>query len=481
MSLRNRLLSRVPVLLVVGLGAIGFMVFAGTSVAAVPPTGLSCVASEGKINGRGASVQAHAETAFAQAYRDDFCGSTPNVPEDPAGNTMLAYNYPAAEANSATGAGAGLKAASCRTDAYAGTSLPYSVAQLKELDEAPGKMGGCEIKFEPPFGPKPAPWPNASDIQANVMSFPVTGAAVAVAVHLIAANCGGSAPPSSLSFNGKELSRIFGGDVATWNDPELVATDPGLEKCTSAITRVLRPDSAGQSEYLKAFFVRAEPPSGERTGQKCAEGKKWTAYQKTNTEWPGKQKPGLEGTCSAFTTAAKSGGPEEVKTIKETESSIGYADLADAVGQGLTLANVQNATATSFQPPNVGKAANCSFSVLSLPGATATDAVGLNSEDSWANNNETNPGSPPNHQNATDLGTKYPICGISFDLVYTGLDNGGVPNAISRLTADQRRTLYSYFTFVLSSVAQDQLGSINYAPLPTAWLPILREGFQTNF
>ena len=66
-------------------------------------------------------------------------------------------------------------------------------------------------------------------------------------------------------------------------------------------------------------------------------------------------------------------------------------------------------------------------------------------------------------------------------LVYKGLDNGGVANPISRLTADQRRTLYSYSTFILSSAAQELLGSSFYAPLPSGWLTKLRVGFQENF
>jgi hypothetical protein len=49
------------------------------------------------------------------------------------------------------------------------------------------------------------------------------------------------------------------------------------------------------------------------------------------------------------------------------------------------------------------------------------------------------------------------------------------------LTADQRRTLYSYGTFILSSAAQELLGSSFYAPVPTGWLAKLRTGFQENF
>ena len=200
MSLQERFGSSTRGVLV-GLGvlvcfALATLVLADVSSAAVPPTGLNCVASEGKISGRGASVQAHAETAFAEAYRDDYCGNTPNSPEDAAGNTMLAYNYPAAEKGSNTGSGEGLSAASCRTDAYAGVSVPYTEAQWKQLNETPGKLEKalCKLPFEPPFQPKSEPFPNASDIAAPVMTLPVTGAAVALIVNLTATQCEGTSP-----------------------------------------------------------------------------------------------------------------------------------------------------------------------------------------------------------------------------------------------------------------------------------------------
>jgi hypothetical protein len=469
--------------LLAGAGVFGCFAAAGlvlpaASHAAVPPTGLNCVASDGKISGRGASYQAHAETLFAQAYRDDYCG---NVAEqyagDPAGNTMVTYNYPEAEAHSATGASQGLKAASCRTDAYAGDSLPYTEAQLAELDGAPGKTGGCTLAFAPPFTPQATGnvFPNAADVTAPIMSFPVAGTATTIAVNFGTA-C--TKDPTGLKLDAKEASRLLGGDVATWADTELVENNPTLTSggCTGAVTRVLRIDSSGTTEILKAYLVRAEP---ERTGAgfTCAVGKSWTAYTATNTQWPGKQKPGEEGTCSTITTAATSGGPAEVAKLKEVNGGVGYADLPDESGQTpLVAATVQNATGTAFQAPASGRAANCSFTSVQPPPGGASEAVGLSPEGhNWATNAE------PNEQNVTDKGTKYPICGITFNLVYTGLDNGSVANAIAPLTADQRRTLYSYSTFILSSTAQNLLATINYSPLPVGWLAVLREGFQENF
>jgi ABC-type phosphate transport system substrate-binding protein len=475
--------SAVTLTLLVGLA------FASASALGAAPGGRACQSSDGKISGRGATYQNDAEAAFIAAYNQDFCG---NVAEqfsgDPAGTNMIAYNYPKAVSASATGAGAGLSAASCRTDAYAGSSLPYSEAQLLELNGAPGAIGGCGITFEPPFQPSTAPFPNSNDIAAPVMALPIGGSSVTVVIHLGTTSCTGTAP-TSLKFTPKEVSRLYGGDVTTWNDTELVATNPVLEtaKCTGPVTRVVRPDSAGTTTILKQYLIRVD---NERTGATCGVisgvTQKWEAYFTTNTLWPGKQKVGEEGACSAITTATNSGGAELMTKLKTVEGGVGFIDLAEAVGQsGIVLASVQNATGTKFEAPSIGGGpANCIYSALPAPpGSSNSDAVGLNPEDNWSNNNETNSGNPANHENATDLGSKYPICGLTFDLVYTGLHENSAEGkgAINRLTADQRRTMYSYFTFILSSAGQEIPGKIHYAPLPSSWLPKLEQGFQENF
>jgi len=491
-----------------------------TPKAGVPESGLDCVEASGKIAGRGSTYQNNLQEEVAKLYRDDYCGATgTETAEDKVGgkergepgSTMLAYNTPAEETAGVTGSGAGLRGASCRTDAFEGTDLPYNNTQLKELEAAAGTLtetgekksctsgGLAEGKFLPPFQPNsPASWPDKEagkeDTTAPLMSFPVGGSSAALAVHLTEASCGGTKPPTSLEFTAKEVSRLFGGDVAKWSDPELVKNNPGLTNCTAEVTRVVRFDNSGTTNIFKSYLVRAE---NERTAQKCAEGKHWSTgtseesgkgeyFEPKNEKWPGKQaeekgEKGAEGTCSKIITAGTSGGPALIKVVGETPAAIGYADLSDAVGHGLTLANVVNAAGTKSTPPNVGNAANCTYSVVSLPGSSGAEAVGLNSADDWSNNNEANAGKPGNHENPTDLGVQYPICGLTFDLVYTGLQKVTGANPVSRLSANQRRTLYSYMSFLLSSTAQDEFQNIDYAPLPVTWLPTLREGFQENF
>jgi hypothetical protein len=57
----------------------------------------------------------------------------------------------------------------------------------------------------------------------------------------------------------------------------------------------------------------------------------------------------------------------------------------------------------------------------------------------------------------------------------------GTGGALANLTPDQRRTMYSYFSYVLSPAAQDSEAGAGYAPLPANWVETLRQAFQSNF
>jgi ABC-type phosphate transport system substrate-binding protein len=520
MSLLKRFDSG-PLAMLVGLSALvccllAALAFADVSHAEAPAKGLACVESNGKISGRGSTYQNNLQEELAKDYRNDVCGPTGTETEQDkiggtergeAGNTMLAYNYVEAEKASATGSGAGLKNASCRTDAFAGTDLPYSNQQLKELNEAPetlvkgeGKTCASTTTFKFPFQPNEPPkeWPDKEagheDTTAPIMSFPIGGSSVALPVHITAATCENNAAqvPTELDFTAKEVSRIFGGEALTWNDTELAENNPALKKCPGPITRVVRFDNSGTTNIFKSFLIRGETPRNGGSPTCATSEKEWSFYNGSpNTNWPhtgtyqGITTEG--GTCSEIVNGGSSGNPALIAKLKTVEGGIGYADLSNATGAevegaGFVLAKVQNATKNEFVSPVEGSTANCTYKVLTLPGATAKEAVGLNPKNSWSNNNELNSGSPANHGNATDLGSLYPICGLTWDLVYTGLHaEEKTPNPISRLTNNQRRTLYSYMSYLLSSEGQEHLATIEYAPLPSTWLPLLRTGFQANF
>src|SRR5262249_49765198 len=157
-----------------------------------------------------------------------------------------------------------------------------------------------------------------------------------------------------------------------------------------------------------------------------------------------------------------------------------YADLPDELAftcpsgrtcATLVLSDMQNAAGSSFQPAQgVGKA-NCSFGAIAQPVGLG-GAVGLAATDTRSHNNAAG-----NRGDVTNTGTLYPICGVTFDFVFKGLNASGASSPITSLGDDQRRTLYSYFLYILSSAGQSKLGAANYAPLSQSLLDQMRPAF----
>jgi len=173
-----------------------------------------------------------------------------------------------------------------------------------------------------------------------------------------------------------------------------------------------------------------------------------------------------------------SSGTGPLLTLCALPGSLGgvcYADVADVFANAaLFRPNLRNALNSSFQAPSVGTRSNCNFATLAPPTGGANGWVGLTPGDSWSTNQTPN----PNRGDVTNQGSAYPICGLTFALVHRG---NATCDAVSRLTDNQCRTLYSYFTYILSSVGQERLNGVRYASLPTASVGLIRSGYQTNF
>lgn len=453
------------VALALGAGALGSLALATPGMAAAPNAGTACQAADGKVNGRGATFATAAVKALADGYRLDVCGPVANDPD--ALTNMLAYNYSASAGF--TGSGNGQKATSCRTDAFAVSDIPYDNATLAKLWDLPGTLGGCAITFTPPFAPNSGTYPGASDVTAKVMSFPIAGSSVAVAVRLTAADCGGTAP-GALKLTVSTMSRIWGGEITAWNDPLLVADNPGLASCTATVTRVTRFDKSGTTQVFKNYLKNAD---GARVLCDGAETWDALALDAQNTNWP------TGGGCSPQVTSGTSGASSQIAHVRTIPGGIAYADLADALAPGspaLSLPQIRNGLDTAFVTPGSSlSGANCDFTTT-LPGSTNNTAVGLDPNDNWGIDSTTQ------HGDVTYAGAAYPICGMTYALVHVGLNgNSGANNAITGLSANQRRTLYSFFTYVMSPAAQGRLSGAKYAPLPNGFLTKLRLGFQGNF
>lgn len=419
-----------------------------------------------------------------------------------------------------TGSGAGIRSQACRTDAFAGSDKPYNQTDLTNMRGAPGS-GGCTAVTGGtaggpqvnPFNPTSTPFPNAGDVTSPILSFPVAASAVALGLNFTVAGSTAACRNATLyHFSANQVSKIMGGDIATW--------DQVIPGCFAAngttpipVKRVVRSDNSGTSQIFLNYLGNVDGTSGtNRSGATCDTGIKWTKGQLNPPgpgQWPGDNSGVIGGNtagCAQIVHGWKSGNPgvidvcdgnhqpsstghssseyaafDESDGLFDPNGAVCYADLPDleiakAAGQAanLRLASVATANnATIFASSVAGSAANCD-TTLTLPASgTGGDLVGLNATDTWASDN-----SGVVHSDITNKGSKYPICGVTFDLVYP---LGTTPAANSRLTAAQIRAVYAYENYILSSAGQSVLNGNFYQALPAGTASLLRGAFQTNF
>jgi hypothetical protein len=373
-----------------------------------------------------------------------------------------------------------------------------------------------------PFNPTAGTFPNASDVTSPIMSFPVAVSAVALGINFCAAVGPTCATASNATcrntalyhFSANQVSKIMGGDFLTWDQviPGCLAAD-NVTKIP--IKRVVRRDNSGTSQILLNYLGNVDGTAGtNRAGATCESPSNpvpvsvtWNKAQPKPPGpnlWPGDDAASPTANCSQIVHGWKSGNPgvidvcdgdhapvpgssssefatNDASTL-DANGAVCYADLPDlqidkvsGLAPNLRLASIATANnASVFASAANGSAANCDTSAITRPGSGAgSDLVGLNATDNWASNNAS-----VVHSDITNKGSKYPICGPTFMLVYP---LASTPAANTLLTAPQIRTLYAYVNFIESSAGQNLLNNNFYSSMPLGLYSDIRSGFQGSY
>ena len=536
-SPRTRLVA-----LAVGLGVAGSLATAGPSAAVTLPNGIplaggNCQANagtingssigSGKISGRGSTLQAWLQYDLINAFTADVCGNVPADtatnpystqpacatagsppepttadPSDPSGaidlctqvgppaipglvpptyggDMMIAYNYPSAQDNSATGSGEGQTTISCRDDAFSGTDLPYATADITNIDGAEGAQTSgshpcAHTNWVSPY--QTGGSVGGGNTAGRAMSIPIGVSAVALPVNLPAAcyNTVGNGMQLSTS----DVLNIWGGLYTNWNQITGGGPNFNATACNFPIVRVVRADgNSGTTQGFLNYLNDANAAQGTSTAT-CGpgnDGSKHTdsflhldlnangdqGYGGENNVWPGNPNnnianPLTDANCSYVVRAAVSGGPYLLHTLATidavstqnpngtTVGGIGYADLSD-VGRdpgdqgSLVIPQITNSqgglsfpstsTAASGQMAT-GNGSNCTFNGgandTSLPVASGIGLTGAPTSGDWGlDAGGVNPLSQINP--ADDVawnaqGASYPICSLTWDFVFAGED-----------------------------------------------------------
>jgi phosphate transport system substrate-binding protein len=201
------------------------------------------------------------------------------------------------------GSGAGIKGITEKTLDFAGSDAPMSKSELE-------KAGG----------------------EDNIIQVPSCAGGVVPAYNLSGVN--------NVYFTGEVLAEIYMGKITTWNDPKLVAINPGVNLPGIAITVAARADGSGTN------FV-------------------WTNYLATQSE-DFKTTIGVGKQVKWPVGQTGKGNPGVAAIIQQTPGAIGYVEENYATKNNLSFGAVQN---------KAGKFVKSSPETVSNAGSSAVNSM----------------------------------------------------------------------------------------------------------
>ncbi len=273
------------------------------------------------------------------------------------------------------GSGAGIKAITDKTVAFGASDAPMS---KKEIEAAGG--------------------------EANLVEIPTCAGAVVPAYNLPGVT-------GEIKFTGELLADIFMGKVTKWNDPRLVALNPGVKLPETSITPAWRTDGSGTTFVFTSYLA---------TQSEAFKGAVGLGKQ---VKWPlgqgGKGNPGV------------------AQVVQQTAGAIGYVELNYAEANKIAFGSVKNKD---------GKFVKASAQTIAAAGSAA--AAGLKGSrltaDIW-----NQPGDE-----------SYPISAFTYVIVYKDLSN--------LKSQSEAEALLSFLTWACVGDGQKIAAEMGYAPLSSA-------------
>ena len=214
---------------------------------------------------------------------------------------------------------------------------------------------------------------------------------------------------TTLKFDGDTIAKIWLGKITKWNDPAIVALNPGVNLPNAAIAVVSRSDSSGTSGVFTDYLSNISPDWKTAIGVQKA------------PKWP----VGQAGSGNAGVTNA----------VKQTDNSIGYVELSYAVSNKLPFGDVKN---------KAGKFVTASL--VSTSAAAAGSTLPADYRGSIVN---------------PDGDASYPIASFTYVLVRKDAASCAKAGPLVRLL----------WWALHDTSAAATATSLNYAPLPEKALP----------
>jgi phosphate transport system substrate-binding protein len=170
------------------------------------------------------------------------------------------------------------------------------------------------------FGATDAPL-SEEELNANgLIQFPVVAGGIVVIENVTNLSLG----RRRLQVNGPLLAAIYMGKITRWNNPELVALNPGATLPDAPISVVHRSEGSGTTYNFSAYLTKASP--------------EWAATLGTakSINWP--------------VGAGTEGNQNVANMVLNTPNSIGYVEYGYALAHNMRIATLHTADGFPFFP-----------------------------------------------------------------------------------------------------------------------------------
>ena len=271
-----------------------------------------------------------------------------------------------------------------------------------------------------------------SAMPTQPLSMPFVGGALTIIYNL-------PGIPGHLNLTGTILVGVYNGSITAWNDPQIVAANPGVSLPSNTIVPVIRSDSAGTTYVLSDFLTQSSAWWASNVGKGIS-----ILFPKVTGE------------------LGEHGNSLVISTVVKTSYSIGYSDLTDVLTAASPpqYAAIQN-PAGNYIAPTIANTESALLdkvqSMKSIPVSTGD----------WFNVSMVK-------ANGT---TDYPIATFLYMFVYQAADQGLTPSLA------KAQVLIQWFHWVFTTgqpyADETQPTPLYYAPLPSAIVAVDEAGLST--
>lgn len=233
---------------------------------------------------------------------------------------------------------------------------------------------------------------------------------------------------TNLRLSGANVAKIFTGTITTWNDPALLADNPGLDLPTRPIVPVVRSDGSGSSAQFTRWLISQH-------------GGIWQDYCERAGRAPACGSTSFYPTIQGF--IAQSGDPGVAAYVGQSfaEGAIGYVNYSYALNSQFPVAKVLNAAGYYTEPTPENVAVSLLRARINQDQSDPAVYLTQNLDDVYTDGDARN----------------YQLSSYSYFILPT--------RTTGQFNEAKGRTLGA-FTYYAMCQAQQQSASLGYSPMP---------------